>query len=119
VATAQGYGFPGVIVAAVLKHVGLTSGRRREVRRRAAELLAQRGDSGSRILRLELLAQSAPLDAIAAEAIALGEALLDQGDRHGARRVVGLLTGASEAVPESSRESWHALRNRLDGAVTK
>ena len=119
VATEKGYGFPGVIIATVLEHVGLTSGRRREVRRRAAELLALRSDSSSRLARLELLAQLVPADTIAAEAIELGEALLDQGDRHGARRAVGLVTGVSEVVPETCRAAWRALRNRLDGEATR
>ncbi len=118
VATAQGYGFPAAIVPAVLKQVGLTAGRRRELRLRAAELLARRGDSSSRLMRLELLAQSISPEALAAEAIELGEALLVQGNRHGARRIVGLLAGMSEAIPESHRGAWRALRDRLDGALT-
>jgi DNA-binding SARP family transcriptional activator len=117
-ATEAGYGFPGAVIATVLEHVGLTPGRRRELRRRAAELLALRGDSGSRLARLELLARLVQPDTLAAEAIQLGEALLDQGDRHGARRAVRLLAGVSGAVPESSRTAWLALRNRLDAGVT-
>jgi hypothetical protein len=117
-ATETGYGFPGVIIATVLSQVGLTSGRRRELRRRAAELLAERSDAGSRLLRLELLARLVPPGALAAETIELGETLLDQGDRHGARRAVRLLVNMGEAVPEQSRASWGALRNRLEGVVT-
>jgi hypothetical protein len=118
VATAQGYGFPAAIVPSVLKRVGLTPGRRRELRLRAAELLARRSDSGSRLMRLELLAQVVSPDTLAAEAIELGEALLGQGDRHGARQVVGLLSGMSEAVPEGHRLAWRALRDRLNHAAT-
>jgi predicted ATPase len=117
-ATEEGYGFPGAVIAAVLEHVGLTPGRRREFRRRAAELLALRGDLPSRISRLELLTRLGQRDALAAEAIELGEALLDQGDRHGARRVVRLLGGPTGAVPEQSHAAWLALRNRLDGETT-
>lgn len=117
-ATEEGYGFPGAVVATVLEYVGLTPGRRREIRRRAAELLAQRDDVASRVARLELLARLGSRDPIATEAIELGEALLDQGDRHGARRVLRLIAGPAGVVPESSRVAWLALRNRLDGDPT-
>ena len=117
-ATEEGYGFPGAVIATVLENIGLTPGRRREVRRRAAELLALRGDASSRLSRLELLARLGQPEALAAEAIELGEALLDQGDRHGARRVVKLIAGPAGSVPEQSRTAWLALRNRLDGEST-
>ncbi len=117
-ATEEGYGFPGAVIATVLENIGLTPGRRREVRRRAAELLALRGDSSSRLSRLELLARLGQREAFAAEAIELGEALLDRGDRHGARRVVKLFAAPTGSVPESSHTAWLALRNRLDGEAT-
>jgi len=118
VATEEGYGFPGAVVAAVMEHIGLTPGRRREVRRRAAELLALRGDSASRLWRLELLARLGPRSAFTAEAIELGRTLLDQGDRHGARRAMRIACGPAEAIPESSRVAWLALRDRLDHEIT-
>jgi DNA-binding SARP family transcriptional activator len=117
-ATEEGYGFPGAVVATVLKHVGLTPGRRRELRGRAAALLAERSDFTSRLWRLELLAGSAHHGTVAAEAIDLGETLLARGDRHGARRAVRLVAGPSGEVPESSRAAWLALRDRLDGEPT-
>jgi DNA-binding SARP family transcriptional activator len=117
-ATDEGYGFPGAVVAAVLQMVGLTPGRRREFRRRAAALLAQRSDLASQLWRLELLAKAGRRETLAAEAIGLGETLLDRGDRHGARRAVGLIGESEEAVPEASREMWLALRKRLDGDPT-
>jgi hypothetical protein len=102
----------------VLEHVGLTAGRRRELRRRAAEVLASRGEVTARLWRLELLARAGSRDAVAAEAIEVGEALLDQGDRHGARRALRLLGDSLGAVPETSRPGWLVLRNRLDGEFT-
>lgn len=118
VATEEGYGFPGAVIATVLENAVLTPGRRREFRRRAAEVLAGRGDSISRLWRLELLARLGQRDTLLAEAIELGEVLLEKGDRHGARRAARLLGEHHEAVPEGSRAAWLALRNRLDGEAT-
>lgn len=118
-ATEEGYGFPGAIIATVMENIGLTPGRRRELRRRAAELLALRGDSTSRLWRLELLVRLGQRDDLAAEAIELGTAMLDRGDRHGARRAVKLIGDTTEAVPGNSRAAWLALRNRLDGEATR
>lgn len=117
-ATDAGYAFPGAVIASVLEHVGLTPGRRREFRRRAADLLALRSDPGSRLARFELLARLGPRESFAAEAIDLGEALLNQGDRHGARRALRVATDSAGVVPEESRAAWLTLRNRLDREVT-
>jgi hypothetical protein len=117
-ATDEGYGFPGAVIASVLEHVGLTPGRRRELRRRAALELASRGEVAARLWRLELLARAGLRDSVAGEAIEVGEALLDQGDRHGARRALRLLGHSPETVPEASRPAWLALRTRLDGEPT-
>jgi DNA-binding SARP family transcriptional activator len=117
VATDDGYGFPGAVVASVLEHVGMTRGRRRELRRRAVEYLGSRTDPASRLWRLELLARLGE-QALAAEAIQLGETLLDQGDRHAARRAMRLAGATAETVPAGLRAAWVALRNRLDAPVT-
>jgi predicted ATPase len=118
VATEEGYRFPGAVIAAVLEHVVLTPGRRRDFRRRAAELLGSRSDSASRLWRLELLARLGHRETVAAEAVTLGETLLDQGDRHAARLALRLAGEPGGAAPESVRRAWLALRNRLDGQAT-
>lgn len=118
-ATEDGYAFPGAVLASVVGHIGITSGRRREIRRRAAELLTLRTDSASRLWRIELLSRLGQRDTLAAEAIELGTRLLDQGDRHGARRAARLVEGPAEAIPEPSRAAWLALRNRLDQEPTR
>lgn len=113
-ATDEGYAFPGALVATVLEGLGLTSGRRRECRRRAAAVLSTRSEPAARLWRLELLAKAGPREAFAGEAIELGAMLLERGDRHGARRALLLVDGV---VPESNREAWVALRSQLDGGT--
>ncbi len=109
------YALAAPLMAEVVRRECLTPGQRRALRQRAAQALAARGDMEARVLRIELLAELEPGDAVLTDALGAADQALAAGAARGAHRALAaadriVATGAGAAV----RDRIAVLRRRLD-----
>ena len=109
------YALAAPLMAEVVRRECLTPGQRRALRQRAAQALAARGDMEARVLRIELLAELEPGDAILADALGAADQALEAGATRGAQRALAaadriVSTGAGGAASDRIA----ALRRRLE-----
>ena len=110
------YTFAAPLIADVVRHVCLTPGQRRALRKRTAEALAGRADMEARVLRLELLSEVAPDDTVLADALAIAEDAISAAAARSAQRalVAAERTVASGVVLPVPSERLVTLRRRLE-----
>lgn len=109
------YAFAAPLIAEVVSGECLTAGQRRSLRLRTAEALARREEMDARLLRVELLSQVGPDEAVFTDALAVAEAALDTGAVRSGRRA---LAAAERAVGDAvgAQPRLAELRRRLGSA---
>jgi DNA-binding SARP family transcriptional activator len=110
------YAFAAPLIAEVVRQACLTPGQRRALRKETAEALAGRGDMEARVLRLELLSQVAPDDAVLAEALAIADDAITAAAVRSAKRALAAAerTAASGTVTHVPAARLASLRQRLE-----
>ena len=106
------YAFSAQLVAQVIRGELLTRGQRHRLRSRAVDVLAERVDLNSQLLRAELLSALGPSDEAFTQAIAAAKAAIAAGADRAARRA---LATAEQLVAEGSE----ARRSELDEVKLK
>lgn len=114
----QRYALTAPLMADVIRRECLTAGQRMALRQRAAQALATRTDMEARVLRIELLAELQPDDAILTAALRLADEALDAGAPRGAHRVLAVADRMLvRGVGVGLRDRVAAVRHRLDSLV--
>lgn len=109
------YALAAPLMAEVVRRECLTPGQQRALRQRAARALAPRRDMEARVLRIELLAELEPGDALVDDALGAAQQALEAGATRGAHRALAAADRMVEAGADHSvRDRIAALRRRLD-----
>ena len=111
------YAVAAPLIAEVVRRECLTPGQRQALRRRTALALADRGDMEARVLRIELLAELEPSEAMLADALGAAEAALTAGAVRGARRALAAAERIFANGSDSTvRDRIANLHRRVDAA---
>ncbi len=107
------FAFAAPVLAQVVLMECLTRGHRQRLRRRALEVLSERDDLESRVLRVELRARTDPGPEAVEQALAVAEAAMAHASGRTARRA---LYAAQAAAGEETVPAIEELRQRLEVA---
>jgi len=105
------------LMADVVRRECLTPGQRSALRQRAAQALARRDDMEARVLRVELLAELEPGEAVLADALEAADEALATGAARGARRALAAadrIVASGIGGGAAARDRIASLRSRVD-----
>jgi len=109
------YALTAPLMGEVVRRECLTPGQRTALRQRAAQALANRTDMEARVLRVELLTELQPDDAILSDALSAADEALNAGAPRGAHRALAAADRIlARGVGVGQRDRVAALRHRLD-----
>jgi DNA-binding SARP family transcriptional activator len=111
------YAFAAPLIADVVRHVCLTPGQRRALRLQTAEALVGRPEVEARVLRLELLAETAPHAHVLAEALSTAEDAIAASAARSARRALAVAerVAAAGVTLDEAATRIATLRRRVEG----
>jgi DNA-binding SARP family transcriptional activator len=107
------YAFAAQLVAHVIRGEFLTRGQRHRLRSRAADVLANRVDLNSQLLRAELLTALGPSDEAFRQAIDAAKAAISAGADRAARRALATAEQLVAAGSEARRSELDEVRLEL------